>query len=268
MLFCRMWYYSDLNYAGDLNRYLTLTLTLRQPFAAPYDDTVLPKRLQRKIFEPFGLVKGLNDVVVEGKHYQSLEQATREEMAVPYDTPQTCLAEAEKLIDEGNKALKKNKPKRAIELYILSFEKIHIVCIGRRRTIWGEAWYDVQFTHEPYKDQHGQVVRLMLRVKLVANIVKAYLDMQDYEEARFWGMRSIKLMREASGWDANDDRDEAVPSFPGATEIGNIYYRTGVAQKALGERVEARNLLKIAATYLPDDDIVKRELASASLQIG
>lgn len=268
VLFCRMWYYSDLNYAGDLNRYLTLTMTLRQPFAAPYDDTTLSKALQRRIFEPFGLVKGLNDVVVKGKHCQSLEQSMKEEMAIPYDTPQKCLEEANKLKEEGNKALKTNNPKRAIELYIQSFEKIHIVCIGRRRSIWGDAWFDVQLTHDPYKDQHGQVVRLILRVALVANIVKAYLDMQDYDEARFWGMRTIDLMREASGWDSNEEQDEPVLSFPGAPQIGKIYYRTGVALKALGERGEARKLLKIAAEYLPHDETVKRELASVSLRIG
>jgi len=268
VLFCRMWYYSDLNYAGDLNRYLTLTLTLRQPFAAPYDDTTLPKALQRRIFEPFGLVKGLNDVVVKGKHYQNLEQAMREEMAIPYDTPQKCLEDATKLKEEGNKALKKNNPKRAIELYMQSFEKIHIVCIGRRRSIWGDAWFEVHFTHGPYKDQHGQVVRLMLRVALVANIIKAYLDMEDYEEARFWGMRTINLMREASVWNDDDDRDDPMLNFPGAAQIGKIYYRTGVAQKALGVKDEARKLLRIAATYLPHDGTVKRELASVSLQIG
>ena len=268
ILFCRMWYYNDLNYAGDLNRHLTLTLTLRQPFAAPHDDTTLPKALQRRIFEPFGLVKGVNEVVVKGKHDQSLEQAMREEMAIPYDTPQKCLEDATKLKEEGNKALAKNNPKRAIELYIQSFEKIHIVCVGRRRSIWGDAWFDVQFTDDPYKDQHGQVVRLMLRVTLVANIMKAYLDMQDYEEARFWGMRTINLMREASGWNTDGEQDEPVLNFPGAAQIGKIYYRTGVAQKALGMKDEARKLLKIAATYLPHDEIVKRELASVALQIG
>jgi hypothetical protein len=267
VLFCRMWYYSDLNNAGDLNRYLTLTLTLRPPFSEPSDDTTLSKALQRRIFEPFGLVKGLNDVVVKGKHCQNLEQAMREEMAIPYDSPQKCLEEATKLKEEGNKALTKN-PKRAIELYIQSFERIHIVCNGRNRSIWGDAWFDVQFSDGPFKDQHGQVVRLMLRVTLVANIVKAYLDMQDYDEARFWGMRTIILMREASGWDSNDERDEPVLTFPGAPQIGKIYYRTGIAQKALGERDEARKLLKVAAMYRPHDEIVKRELASVSLRIG
>lgn len=268
VLFCRMWYYSDLNFAGDLNRYLTLTLTLRQPFAAPYDDTTLPKALQRRIFEPFGLVKGLNDVIVKGQHYPSLVRAMREEMAIPYDTPQKCLEEATKLHEEGTKALERKDPKRAIELYIQSFEKIHIICIGRKRLIWGDAWFDVQLTDKPYKGLHGQVVRMMLRITLVANIVKAYLDMQDYEEAEFWGMRTIDLMREANGWSPDDNRDEPVLDFPGAAQIGEIYYRTGVAQKALGKRDEARKLLKMAAVYLPHEETVKRELASVSLQIG
>lgn len=265
-LFCKMWFYSDLNYAGDLNRYLRLTLTIRDPFRHEWDDTVIPKELQRRFFEPFGCVKGLMEFVVEGQHYPSLERQVREQMAVPYDSPSKCLQEAIKLQELGDQALNRSYPRRAIELYIQSFEKIHIICVGRRRSIWGEVWFDVQFTDGPFKDQHGQVVWLTLRVTLVANIIKAYLDLEDYAEAEFWGMRSIRLMRESAGFNSDEEAEQAMlnSNFPGSMQMGRIYYRTGVAQKALGMVSEARQLLKIAAVYLPDDEAVTRELASIS----
>lgn len=263
-LFCKMWFYSDLNYAGDLNRYLRLTLTIRDPFRQPWDDTVIPKELQRKFFEPFGLVKGLMEFVIVGQHYPSLERQVREQMAIPYDPPSKCLQEATKLQELGDQALNRHDPRRAIELYVRSFEKIHIICSGRRRSIWGDVWFDVQFTDGPFEDQHGQVVRLTLRVTLVANIIKAYLDLEDYEEAEFWGMRSIRLMRESVGFNSDEEAEQAMlnSNFPGSTQMGRIYYRTGIAQKALGMFSEARKLLQVAAVYLPNDEGVTRELAS------
>ena len=263
-LFCKMWFYSDLNYAGDLNRYLRLTLTVRDPFAQPYDDTAIPKALQRRCFEPFGCVKGLRELRIEGAHHGSLERALRAAQAEPYDAPQKCLQEAMALKEAGNEALGKRDPRRAIELYFASFEKIHIVCVGRRRAIWADAFFETSFSDGPYKDQHGQVVRLNLRVALVANLVKAYLDLEEYEEAEFWGMRAIRLLREATGMNLEEagDTEEAVLNFAAAEQMGKIYYRTGIAQKALGKKTEAWKLLKVASQYLPHDVSITQELAS------
>lgn len=262
-LFCKMWFYSDLNYAGDLNRYLRLTLTVRDPFAAPHADTALPKALQRRFLEPFGCVKGLRELRIEGAHHGALERALRAAQAEPYAAPQTCLAEAAALKEAGNEALAKRDPRRAIALYVASFEKIHIVCVGRRRAIWADAFFETSFTDGPYKDQHGQVVRLNLRVTLVANVVQAYLDLGEHAEAEFWGMRTIRLMREATGMtmeEAGGDPEEAVLNFAGAPQMGLIYYRTAIAQKALGKRTDAWKLLKVAAQYLPHDVAIAQEL--------
>lgn len=182
-------------------------------------------------------------------------------MKVPYDTPERCLEEATRLKDKGNEVLKKS-PQQAIELYIEAFKKIHIICKGRRRSIWGDGWFDIILRSGPFKDQHGQMVRMVLRVRLVANVVKAYLDLQDYVEAHFWGLRTINLMRQGM-----DDEDVAMIGFPAAPAIGRIYYRTGFAAKKLGDESEARKLLKVAAAYLPRDPEVQRELASVQLKL-
>lgn len=259
-LFCKMWFYSDLNYAGDLNRYLRLTLTIQDPYKKEWDDTVIPKELQRKLFEPFGCVKGLSDFLVVGQHYSSLERLVRERMSVPYDSPTLCLQEATDLRDKGNEALNRNDPRTAIELYIKSFEKIHIVCIGRRRSVWADAWFDITFTDGPYKDQHGQIVRLQLRVTLVSNIVKAYMDLQDYEEAEFWGKRTIRLMRESAGVNSEEQAERAMLNFPGSSDMGMIYYRTALAQKTMGRSADAAKLMKVAKMYLQHDEKVAKEL--------
>ena len=90
------------------------------------------------------------------------------------------------------------------------------------------------------------------------------MKLEEWEEARFWGMRTITMIRESMGW---HDEDELV-DLDAANEVGKIYYRTGVAFKALGDESEARRLLKVAARYLPHDEIVRKELASVALRLG
>jgi len=50
--------------------------------------------------------------------------------------------------------------------------------------------------------------------------------------------------------------------------MGKIYYRTAVAMKALGEKDEARKLLRVAVVYLPGEETVAAELASVALRLG
>jgi len=208
---------------------------------------------------PFEMVKSLRDMKVLGDSSPAILKRMRDRQAVPYDSPEVCLEEATKLKDAGNVALKTD-PRRAIDLYVDAFEKLHIICIGHRRSIWGDPWFDVPLRGGEFDGQHGQVVRLVLRVRLVANIVKAYLDLKEYGEAEFWGMRTINLMREAVG-----DEDIAFMDFPAANEMGKIYYRVGCAYKHMGDDSAARKMLRVAADYLPNDPYVKRELASVAL---
>ena len=105
-------------------------------------------------------------------------------------------------------------------------------------------------------------MRIILRVRLVANIILAYLKLSKYDEAKFWGMRSINLFRGTTGEteEEGDREDEAMLGFPAAREMGKIYYRTGVAVREVGEREKARRLFTTAVKYLPGDEIVKRDL--------
>lgn len=259
--FCEMWFYSDLGHLG-LNSHLRLTLNLQNPYALSFEQKPIAKALQQRLLEPFGMVKGLYEVRVYGDHYESVEKAMRDAMAVPYVSPERCLEEATKLKDEGNAALRKSDFNRALRLYIESFRAMHIVCQGHRRSIWAEAYFHKEITEGTFKGQHGQIVRLILRVRLVANIVQAYLKLENFEEAHFWGMRSINLMRESiTGPELSLD-------FPAFHERGKIYYRTGVACKALGKTLEARHLFSIAVVYLPNDSIVRKELDATTLPIG
>ena len=262
-VFTEMWFYSDLTHPG-LNQNLRLTLKLQDPYPVPFESRPIPKALQKRLLEPFGIVKGLHEVRVEGDHYPSVEKAMRDGMETPYKTAEECLEEAAKLKDEGNEALKNKKYKEAIALYERAFLAIHIVCEGRRRSVWADEYFHRELQSGPNKGQHGQMIRLVLRVRLVANIVHAYLQMHDYEEAKFWGKRSIDLM-----YDPLDvENDGPIPDFVAAPEMGKIYYRTAMAYKALGDKDEARRLLKFAAKYLPTDKIVRLEHDALNPRLG
>ena len=265
-LFCEMWFYSDLSHP-HLNSNLRLTLRLKDPYTLPFEQKSLAKGLQKRLLEPFGIVKGLYSVNVEGERYESLVKSMKDAMAEPYKSVEECLENATKLKDEGNEALRQMKYKEAIRLYERSFLAIHIVCQGRRRSIWADAFFQKEIRSGQFKDQHAQLIRLYLRVRLVANIVLAYLKLGEFEMAKFWGMRSITLFRGTRAL-ADVEEDDAVLAFPAATEMGKIYYRTGVAVKELGDKFQARSLMRIAIKYLPNDPIVQRDLASLAPRLG
>ncbi|TKA74149.1 hypothetical protein B0A49_04998 [Cryomyces minteri] len=240
--FCKMWYYSDLSHPG-LNGHLRLTLKLKNPHALDFEDNPIPKATQTKLLEPFGRVKGLYDVRVQGEHFPSLAKAMKDAMEVPYASPEECLNNCTKLKDAGNAALQKNDYQSALDLYIRAFAAMHIICVGHHRSIWGDAYFEKQLVGGPYDGQYGHVVRLILRVRLVANVILAYLKLEDFHEAHFWGMRSIDLMRDANG----GDDEEPMTGFAASAEVGKIYYRTGLACRKLGDRLEARKLLFAAS---------------------
>ncbi|MCJ1406958.1 hypothetical protein MMC19_001028 [Ptychographa xylographoides] len=261
-IFTEMWFYSDISHPG-LNSNLRLTLRLQNPYAPMFESRPIPKKLQQQLLEPFGVVKGLHEVRVEGDHYESVEKAMKSLMDIPYNTAEECLEEATQLKAAGNKALGKTQYKEAIKLYEKAFLAIHIVCDGRRRSVWGDEHFHRELQSGSFRGQHGQIVRLVLRVRLVANIVHAYLQLQDYDEARFWGKRSIDLMPEV----LEDEDDQMSSNFVAAPEMGKIYYRTALAYRALGNTVESRRLLEMALKYLPNDKVVRAEHDRAALQL-
>jgi tetratricopeptide (TPR) repeat protein len=248
-----MWYYSDLNDIGTLNTSLQLTLKLRTPIGL--SDRAMPLVLQRNLLEPFGMVKGLQDVQVLGNHSDEIEKRLRISMETPYRPAEKCLEDATNLSDAGIVA-SKTDPARAIALYLEAFEKIHIICDGRRRSVWGDGWFNIRLVGGRFDGEIGHVVKLILRTRLVLNIIKAYLDLKEYEEALFWGERAIELIKKA----ASTNDDEPVLSFPAAMELGKIYYYSGIAAKVLGNTLKARRYMLVATGYPRDEE----ELASVS----
>ncbi|KAF2840414.1 hypothetical protein M501DRAFT_1002764 [Patellaria atrata CBS 101060] len=267
--FTQMWFYSDLS-TPDLNSHLSLNLKLNNPSTLSFEEKPIPKRLQEQLLLPFGSVKNLRSFRIQGPHYDAIEKNLQETMAVPHKTPTECLEEATRLKDEGNVALGQQNYWGAIKLYEKAFFAIHIICKGRRREIWGDAWFQTQCKGGQYDGQHAQQVRVVLRVKLVANIVLAYIKLQEWDEAHFWGLRTINIlrdsMRDAMGMQAEEDTP--MLGFAAANEMGKIYYRTGLACREMGDKSEARRLFRVAKMYLPHDAAINKAISSVAIMLG
>ncbi|KAK5726613.1 hypothetical protein LTR15_002499 [Elasticomyces elasticus] len=271
-LFTTMWYYSNLSHPG-LNPQLRLALRLRDPYTPDYEEKRVMKSLQRQLILPFGDVRDLRSLIVTGDPtpYPSIEKELKELHAKPDATPEHCLREATRLKAEGNEQLKKGNLQAALKLYDQAFIAIHVVNKGRVRHIHADRFFGRELRDGNLAGKNGQSERLVLRVQLVANTCLVYNKLENFDEARFWGLRSIMALREAMGVDSNTDlpaQEEAVLGFPAASEMGKIYFRTAVAMKALDDKTNARKLLRVAVIYLPNDPLVAAELASVALRLG
>ncbi|OCL07580.1 hypothetical protein AOQ84DRAFT_254311, partial [Glonium stellatum] len=222
-LFCRIWYYSALSYPG-LNSHLRLTLRLQNPYSASPEEAPIRNSLQRQLLMPFGKVKGLDEVLIEGCD-ESVKAQLEADMEIPYDSPEKCFEDATKLMEEGTEAFRKKEYEQALKLYMESFRTMHILCNGRERSILADAYFQIDLSGGTYDGQNASIVRLILRVKLVARVIDAYLKLKEWGEAKFWGMRSISLMREAIG----SETLEYIPEFIAAEDMAMIYLRTAIA---------------------------------------
>lgn len=270
--FTRTWYYADLS-QPELNSYLNLTLALRDPYTPEWEEKRIPRATQRKLLMPFGMIKNLEalDVTGEPRPFPAIVSELREEQAKPHLSPEHCLRETARLKAEGNAALSEARYEEALQLYTQAWAAMHIVVAGRQRHIHGDAFFGRELHEPPYAGKNGSAERLILRVQLVANTCLAYLKLKDYDEAIFWGTRTINMIREAMGVDENAEirpEDEAVLGFPAADQMGKIYYRTALAFKERDDKDTARKLLRVAKVYLPRDAVVSRELAACALRIG
>lgn len=265
--FTRMWHLSNLNHQG-LNSHLRLNLNLKDPHVP---DRKIPKNLQNRLLRPFGLVKGLHSLSVNGaKVLPSVEEALKKEQAVPDPSPEECLERATALKDTGNKSLRSGNYAEALQKYIGAFAAIHITVSGRKRHIHADGYYMRECASGVYVGQRCDYVRLIIRVKLVANIIQVYLKCKDWEEARFWGKRSIILFRSSLNGDDDDNlgsgedkwawvNQSATMGFPARAEMGKILYRTALASRELQLDDEVASLIRAAAIYLPHDDVVQTE---------
>ena len=260
------WHYNNLNYPG-LNTHLSLKLTIQDPYIS---DRKIPKPLQQRLLSPFGVIK---DLLVFSAHGSKLLPSVRDSLvkaqAVPDPTREECLEKATSLKESGTRALEAGDYRRALQQYFEAFEAIHIRINGRKRTIHADDYYVDELKIGRYKGQRGDYVRLVLRIGLVADVVLAYLKMEEYTEAHFWGKRSIVLFRQGIIGDETEDIEiDGTPSWimetvgmhvPAKKEMGYIFYRTALASRALGKEADVKTLIKAAAVYLPDDQTVQAE---------
>ncbi|KAL8821757.1 MAG: hypothetical protein Q9191_007246 [Dirinaria sp. TL-2023a] len=264
--FTRTWRHSNLNHPG-LNTHLRLTLTLQDPHVP---DRKIPKDLQNRLLLPFGMVKDLQRFDVRGqKVLPSVKESLTQTQDTPEPTPEECLDRATSIKDEGNKLLLAGEHRQALQKYIDAFAAIHIDVSGRTRSIYADGYYIRQLESGLYKHQRGDYVRMVLRIKLVANVVQTYLKLEEYAEAHFWGKRSIILFRQGmTGMISSDIKEDMTTSWlaetsnmhiPAKAEMGKIFYRTALATRAMGKNADVKNLINAAAMFLPYDEQVQRE---------
>ena len=282
--FTKMWRYSNLNYRHDLNKNLTLELTIQDPHVP---NRKLPKSLQERLLLPFGSVKSLAKFNLGGANIlPSISKRLTDLQAEEEPSVETCLASAESLKNEAKTQLSTGKFSEALALYIRSFAAMHIEIDGRVRHIHAEGYFQVDLTSGPDRGKRGDYVRMILRIRLVANVVFVYLKLRQFHEAYFWGKRSVLLFRQSIIGDNEDeiDYDGSIGGdehgirgggrswtdhlrsvqVPAQSEMGKIFYRTALAAKELGgkEAKDVRVLMKAASIYLPNDEVVQKDFQS------
>jgi tetratricopeptide (TPR) repeat protein len=262
--FNQLWHYSELTYGvglSSLNMDLALTLELKNPLNPALE---LPFALQRRLFASFGLLKRINSLTIIGPHSLYLESELQKAIAAPDATQEECLELATKFKDAGNAELNNNNPTDALKYYIESFRAMHVVCFGRYRYVWADAWFDRVLEGGRYDRQHGQFVRIVMRVHLVSKVIRAFLELGDYEEAFFWGNRTLNTIRQATG----NEEDLPMLSFPAASDLGMVLFRTGLACRHLGRTEQAKRLYFAARPYLPQDEDLKGELTAITFGLS
>ena len=157
------------------------------------------------------------------------------ERSIPDPSPEECLERGNALKEVGNNLVKAGAYHAVLDKYVESFAAVYIIVSGRLRIIYAEGYYIRELTSGPDKGMRGDFVRLVLRVALVANVVLVYMNLEDWEEAYFWGKRSIVLFRQGVTGDESDNISTDDPSnwlsqtwaarFPAREAMGKIFYR-------------------------------------------
>lgn len=226
-LFTQTWYYSALSYPM-LNDRLSTTFVLLDPGHNESVGEVQRKEvsisLQNRLLLPFEQVKGLYHMEVLG-YAPSVRAELERRMAIPIPTLQQCCESATALMAQGDTALAAENAAAALQMYREAFHAIHILIHGRTRRVLADVFFHEGIEHGQYAGQTGMTVRIILRLKLVSRTVAAYLRLSQWGEAAYWGMRSIRIMRESMDTEFEDFLSE----FLGGADVGLIYVRTAIA---------------------------------------
>lgn len=230
--FCRVWYYSALSHP-HLNQQLAASFALRDPYYSA-DPKPVTQALQRRLLLPFGDIKQLYDASFEG-----FDDAVRLEvkalMAVPPPSVQQCCEDAATLLDEGDARAAEHNFDAALNAYTRAFYAIHIIVDGRSRSIHADEFFHQAIEAGRFAGQTGTTVRVLLRIRLVSRTVLTLLRLRQPREAAFWGMRTIRIMREA----IDAEFDEFLSNLVASADIGLVYARTAMAFALLeGDRDE------------------------------
>lgn len=153
---------------------------------------------QKQLLEPFGLIKNLEMIHLNGAHPQVRDDVLKT-MNTPAKSATECLEEAMQLKNQGNEAITQKKYAEALQLYYDAFYAIHVVVKGRERDCYAETYFQSQLDRRVDGSQNGNIVYFKMRVRLVANVMQVYCYQERWEDAKHWGMRSIDLMRDLAG---------------------------------------------------------------------
>ena len=236
-LFCQVWYYSSLSHS-DLNSQLAASFALRDPYY-PADPKPVALALQRRMLMPFEDVKGLHGVEFEGGWDDGVRKELRRKMYEKWPGVQECLENATTLMEEGDTMLAASPTQNAeaaLDTYKKAFHAIHIIIEGRRRRMMADGFFHDHILSGPYSGQAAATIRIILRIRLVARTILAYLHMQQPLEAAFWGMRTVRIMRQA----LETEFEDFLGDFVGSGDTGLIYARTAIAVELI-ERSGAPN---------------------------
>lgn len=271
-----MWFYSALSYPA-LNHRLRTTFTLQDPYY-PADPKPIPIQLQKKLLLPFGAIKGLYQTEVEG-YDEGVKAELSNLMAKPIATVQQCCEECVDLMSQGDQSLAEDDATKAMQLYVQALRSIHIIITGRTRQVLGDPFFHNGIESGRFAGQSGSTIRIILRIKLVARVVAAYLRLAQWEEAVFWGMRSIRIMREAM----ESEFEDFLTEFVGAEDVGLLYLRTAIGMKQMEDYQslelvqyggwngdeESAQLFALVARYMNGRmrDVVEKELAMYKMTV-
>ena len=253
---CQLLFYASCG-GPNFSSLLHITLAITDPYK-PSKKTVVPKGLQESLMMPFAILKGLDGLTIKGARNKDVEKKLREAMKIPNPTAAEYLEEAAKLKDAGNVAFKAGDYALSIKTYIQAYEAMHFIVDGKRFAIMLDGY----FASNPliggrFNGQRGDLIRHHLGSQLNSNILQAYIKLEDWAQAYFWGERAISDIEYAN---VQQSILDGTPNLVTDAEKAKVYWRMAVASKALDRKqVWARSLMR-AICFAPGDKVIMREL--------